>query len=151
MNAERVGGFFWLVFGLAVMFGSIRLGLGTFQAPGSGFLGFIAGSFVLLMALTVLVQAFWGKDKPVQLSALWKGFKWRRPLLVAFLILAYVLVLERLGFILTSLIFMLAMFKGVEKFSWPKAALVTVSVVVCSYLLFHTFLKASLPQGFIGF
>jgi putative tricarboxylic transport membrane protein len=151
MNAERVGGIFWLTFGLLVMFGSFRLGLGTLQAPGSGFLGFLAGSFVLLTAVIVLAQSFLGKDNQVKLSDLWKGSKWRRPVTVALLILAYVLVLERVGFLLTSFLFMLMMFKWVEKFPWPKAVLVTLAVVFCSYLLFHTLLKASLPQGVLGF
>jgi putative tricarboxylic transport membrane protein len=151
MNAERMGGIFWLIFGLLVMFGSFRLGLGILQAPGSGFLGFLAGAFVFLMAVIILVQSFLGKDSQVKLSALWKDSQWWRPATVALLVLAYVLVLERLGFLLTSLLFMLIMFKWVEKFPWPKTVLVTLAVVFCSYLLFHTLLKASLPQGVLGF
>jgi putative tricarboxylic transport membrane protein len=151
MNAERVGGVFWLAFGLLVMYGSFRLELGTVQAPGSGFLGFLAGAFVALMAVTVLVQSFLDKNNQVTLSALSKDIRWRRPATVALLVLAYVLVLERLGFLLTSFLFMLTMFKWVEKFPWPKAVLVTLGVVFCCYLLFHTLLKASLPQGVLGF
>jgi putative tricarboxylic transport membrane protein len=151
MNAERVGGFFWLAFGLAVMIGSLQLGLGSLQAPGSGFLGFLAGAFVLLMAVIVLVQSFLNRDTQEKMSALWKELRWRRPLTVVFLVFAYNLALERLGFMTSSILFMLVMFKWVEKFSWQKAILVTFAVVVGSYLLFHTFLKASLPQGILGF
>jgi putative tricarboxylic transport membrane protein len=151
MNAERVGGIFWLIFGLLVVFGAFRLGLGTLQAPGSGFLSFLAGAFVLLTAVIVLAQSFLGKDNQVKLSALWKDSKWWRPVAVALLMLAYVLILERVGFLLTSFLFLLIMFKWVEKFPWPKAVLVTLAVVTCSYLLFHTLLKASLPQGVLGF
>jgi putative tricarboxylic transport membrane protein len=151
MSTERIGGVFWLVFGLVVMVGSFRLELGTFQAPGSGFLGFLAGGFVLLMAVIVLVQSFMGKDNKIKWSALWRDSKWWRPVTVALLILAYVLVLERLGFLLTSFLFMLTLFKWVEKFPWLKTVLVTLAVVVCSHLLFRTLLKASLPQGVLGF
>lgn len=150
MNAERVAGFFWLVFGLAVMYGSFQLGLGIIQKPGSGFMGFFVGAFVSLMASIILAQTFLRKDKRITLSALWKDMKWR-PLTVALLILAYLLVLERLGFILTSLIFLFTIFKWVEKLSWPKAGLLTLAVVVFAYLLFHTFLKSPLPQGIFGF
>jgi hypothetical protein len=52
---------------------------------------------------------------------------------------------------LTSLLFMLVIFKWVEKFPWPKTLLVTFLTVGFSYLLFNTFLKAFLPQGFLGF
>jgi putative tricarboxylic transport membrane protein len=151
MNTERVGGIFWLVFGLLVMSGSFHQGLGILQAPGSGFLSFLAGTFVILMALIVLVQSFWGQDTQGKMSALWKDLKWRRPAAVSLLILAYILGLERLGFVLTSLLFLLVIFKWVEKFHWQKTLLVTVLAVGFSYLLFHTFLKASLPRGILGF
>ena len=151
MSAERLGGSLGLAFGLAVMCGSLRLELGTLQAPGSGFLGFLAGTLVVLMAVIVLIQTFPGKGSQVNVSALWKNTKWWRPVTVALLVLAYVLVLETLGFLLTSTVFMLVMFKWVERFSWPKAVLVTVTVVACSYLLFHTLLKASFPRGVLGF
>ena len=151
MNAGRVSGVFWLAFGVLVMIGSFRLGLGTMQAPGSGFLGFLAGAFVTLTALIVLVQSFSGQDTQGKLSELWKDLKWRRPVAVALLILVYVLGLETLGFVLTSLMFLLVIFRWVEKFKWPKTLLVTVLAVGFSYLLFHTLLKAALPRGFSGF
>jgi putative tricarboxylic transport membrane protein len=151
MNAERVGGVFWLVFGLLVIYGSFRLELGSLQAPGSGFLGFLAGVFVSLMALIVLVQSFFSQQPSETLAALWRGMKWHKPLAVALLVLGYNLALERLGFILTAIVFLMIMFKGIEKFSWAKSLIVTFAVVACSYLLFQTFLKVSLPQGFLGF
>jgi putative tricarboxylic transport membrane protein len=151
MSAERLGSGLGLVFGLAVMYGSFHLDIGTLRAPGSGFLGFLAGAFVVLMAVIVLVQSFLGKGSKVTVSALWKNTLWWRPATVALLVFAYVLVLETLGFLLTSFVFLLVMFKWVERFPWPKAVLVTVTVVACSYLLFHTFLKASFPQGIWGF
>lgn len=151
MNAERVGGLFWFIFGLIVMYGCFKLDIGSLHAPGSGFLGFLASAFVTLMALIVLIQSFFSRIAQRKVSMLWKEIKWRRPLAVAFLILLYILGLERLGFVLTSLLLLLVTFKWVEKFSWPKTLLATVLSVGFSYLLFHTFLKASLPRGFWGF
>jgi putative tricarboxylic transport membrane protein len=151
MDAERVGGLVGLAFGLVVMVGSYHLGFGTLQAPGSGFLGCLAGAFVTLMALIILVQTFMGQGNRTKLSALWQDTTWWRPAAVAFLILLYVLALERLGFLLTSLLCRLAVFKGVERFSWLKTIIVAVSAVAVAYLLFHTFLKTPLPRGFFDF
>ncbi len=133
------------------MYGSFKLGLGGVQAPGSGFLGFLAGAFVTLMALIVLIQSFADREGQGKLSDLLKESRWQRPVMVALLTLAYIMGLERLGFVLTSLLFLLVIFKWVEKFSWPKTLLVTGLSVGFSYLLFHSFLKASLPQGIMGF
>lgn len=151
MNAERVGSLFWLLFGLAVMGGSAALGLGDLRAPGSGFLGFLAGCFITLMAAIVLAQSFTGSAAPVPLTTLWTGLQWRRPVVIALLILCYILGLERLGFVFTSLLFMLITFKWVERFPWPKVLLVSGLAVGFAFALFHTFLKTPLPRGPWGF
>ena len=64
---------------------------------------------------------------------------------------AYILALERTGFLLTSLLVLLTMLKGVEKFSWWKAILISVLSSGSTYLLFHVLLKATLPTGVFGF
>ena len=58
--------------------------------------------------------------------------------------------LQRMGFLLTSLILIFLMLRWVEKFSWWKALLISASASACTYLLFHTLLKANLPIGILG-
>ncbi len=151
MNSERLGGFFWLAFGLVIVIGSIELGLGTLKAPGSGFLSFAAGMVVLILSSLVLFQSFKGGKKSPKFSDLWKTVNWRRPLVVSLLIVFYILALERLGFFITSFAALFLLFRWVEKASWRKSALIPFSVTVFAYLLFHTMLKASLPEGIFGF
>jgi putative tricarboxylic transport membrane protein len=98
VNSERLGGLFWLAFGLIIVIGSIELGLGTLKAPGSGFLSFAAGMVVLILSSLVLFQSFKGEKKSPKFSDLWKAVNWRRPMVVSLLIVFYILALERLGF-----------------------------------------------------
>jgi hypothetical protein len=63
----------------------------------------------------------------------------------------YILALERIGFLLTSLVVLLVMLRGVEKFSWWKAILISVISSGSTFLLFHVLLKATLPTGVFGF
>ncbi|HYB21497.1 MAG TPA: tripartite tricarboxylate transporter TctB family protein [Thermodesulfobacteriota bacterium] len=151
MNAERVGGLFWLAFGLAVVIGSIHLGLGTLQAPGSGFLSFSAGIFLLIMAVLVIVHSYRKGESQETFGAIWKKTNWRRPTVVSILMLFYILTLEWLGFFLTSFIALLFLFRWVEKASWKRATLIPLGVTVFAYLLFHTMLNATLPQGIFSF
>ena len=151
MNSERLGGFFWLAFGLVIVIGSIQLGLGTLKAPGSGFLSFAAGMVVLILASLVLFQSFKGEKKSPKFAALWKAVNWRRPLVVSLLIVFYILALERLGFFITSFAALFLLFRWVEKASWRRSTLIPLSVTVFAYLLFHTLLKATLPEGIFGF
>ncbi len=152
MKAERLGAIFWLGVGLISIYGSAQLGIGTMRRPGSGFLSLLAGCFISLMALIVLLQSLLQRQgKEAKLSSLWEGVKWRRPLAIGLILVAYILVLEKVGFLITSLLTLFVMFKGVEKISWGKAILISVSISAGSFLLFNNLLKATLPRGIFGF
>ncbi len=152
MNAERVGSFFWLAVGLISLYCSFHLGLGDLWEPRSGFLPFLAACFICFMAVIVLLQSHLQK-KEVQaiLSNLWAGVDWHRPLIITLLALGFILVLEWLGFILSSFLLMFILFKWEEKLSWGKAILIPVVTVTCTYMFFGFILKASLPRGMLGF
>ena len=152
MKAERLGAIFWLGVGLISIYGSAQLGIGTMRRPGSGFLSLLAGCFISLMALIVLLQSLLQRQgKEAKLSSLWEGVKWRRPLAIGLILVVYILVLEKVGFLITSLLTLFVMFKGVEKISWGKAILISVSISAGSFLLFNNLLKATLPRGIFGF
>jgi putative tricarboxylic transport membrane protein len=104
------------------------------------------------MAMIVLLRSLLPK-KEIQalLSDLWAGVDWHRPLIITLLALGFILVLEWLGFILSSFLLMFILFKWEEKLSWGKAILIPVVTVSCTYLLFGFILKASLPRGMLGF
>ena len=71
--------------------------------------------------------------------------------MVALLILGYILVVERMGFLLTGFLFLFVILKVVEKLSWEKAIFVPICTLSVSYFLFIFFLKANLPKGILGF
>ncbi len=97
------------------------LGLGSMREPGSGFLSFLAGCFICCMAAIVLVESFLQKKEArAKLSSLWAGVNWRRPLIISFLVLGFILFLERLGFFLSSFLLIFILLKTVEKFSWTQ-------------------------------
>jgi putative tricarboxylic transport membrane protein len=148
MSPDRVSGLFWLAFGLLCMYGSIRLGLGTLREPGTGFFPFLTAGFACLMALWVLVRAFLRKKgTEARISSFWQGKQWHQPLIVAILMAGYVLVLEKVGFLLTSFVVLLLMLKLVEKFPWWKAITISVCASGLTYLVFHVLLKTTLPVG----
>ena len=57
MSAERVGSFFWAVVGIISVYGAINTGLGTLRAPGPGLLTFLAGCFVLIVAVVEILKS----------------------------------------------------------------------------------------------
>ena len=152
MKPDQISGLFWGTIGLLAIFGSLSLGLGNLSEPGSGFFAFTAGCFVCLMAFIVVFRAsFLTQGFQAQISTLWKGARWKRPIVVALLILGYILVVERMGFLLTGFLFLFVILKVVEKLSWEKAIFVPICTLSVSYFLFIFFLKANLPKGILGF
>ena len=152
MRADRISSLLWLAVGFISMYGASVLGLGTLRDPGPGLFPFFTGCFVSLMATVAYFQSFlreWAiKDR---LSALWKDFNWHRPLAISLLSLGYILVLERIGFLLTSFLLLFTLFKGVEKLSWGKSLLIPAITLGTIFLLIKFLLKGTLPKGVLGF
>ena len=152
MNAERVGSLFWLLFGAAAVYGSLDLGIGTMSAPGSGFLTCVAGSFVSLMALLLFVQSFKGDPAAqARVADLRVSCNWWRAIAISVLIIGFILAFETLGFVLGSFILLLVIMRWLEGLSWTTSLLVPIVAIGCTYLLFKTILKISLPAGIFGF
>ncbi len=152
MNAERVGSLFWFVLGAAAVYGSLDLGLGEMGQPGSGFLTFVAGLFVSLMAVIVFIQSYRG-DPAAQrrVSSLWQGVKWQRAILITLLIAIFIAVFETLGFFICSFALLFVIMKYLEGLNWKTSILVPALTIAGTYLLFKTVLKISLPAGIFGF
>jgi hypothetical protein len=152
MGADRVSSLCWLAFGLLCIYGSVLLGLGTLREPGTGFFPLMAGSFFTLLALVVFVRSLIPRRGfQARISSLWKGTIWHRPLAVGVLMTSYILALERIGFLLTSLVVLLIMLRAVEKFPWWKAILISIISSASTFFLFHVLLRAPLPIGILGF
>lgn len=152
MNAERLGSLFWFVLGTAAVYGSLDLGLGEMGQPGSGFLTFVAGCFVALMAVIVFVQSYRG-DPATQrrVSDLWQGVKWQRAILITILICIFIAVFETLGFFICSFALLFIIMKWLEGLDWKTSVFVPAITIAGTYLLFKTVLKISLPAGIFGF
>lgn len=151
MNAERVGGFFWLLIGAASVYGALDLGVGTMSEPGSGFMAFVGGMLILILALVVCVKSYW-KDSGTQtrVSELWQGLQWWRSIAICALVLAFILVFSTLGYFVSSLLLLVVMMRWLEGQSWWYSLLVPFGVVLATYAMFHTVLKINLPAGIFG-
>lgn len=151
MNAERMGAFIWLAIGLGAVAGSVKLGLGTGREPGSGFLPFLASTFVSLMALIILLGTFRRREeKPRKISALWQGVQWKRSLAFFLVTGGYLLAFDGLGFALSTFLFLVVLLKGIEKMAWWKVLLISAISTGFAYFLLSVSLESTLPRGILG-
>ena len=152
MKADYIGGLFWLIIGSAAIYGAVRLGIGTLREPESGFLPFLAGCVICLLAGGIMLQASFTKGGAKgSLGLLWKEARISKLLSLGFLLLAYVFAFERFGFLLTTFVILFAIFRAVEGLSWRKTIVVSLVTSASSYVFLAYFLKATLPKGFFGF
>ena len=152
VKTDRLSSLFWLAIGLGAVGGSFHLGLGTLREPGSGLLSFLGGVSLSLMAVILFLTSFLReKENPSGISALWEGVRWHRAVIVVFALLAYILFLERIGFILISWLVIFVLLKGLEKYSWRMAGLIALLASTLAYLIFSVSLKVMLPRGLLWF
>ena len=141
----------WLGLGLAVIYASHRLGLGTLTNPGPGFLPFWSG--VILCGLSALVF-FQGRltqraGGGGPLSQLWAGMAWPKPVYVVIALFAYVMIFAHLGFLLCTTVLLIFLFKAIEPETWLRAIVGAVLAAGVSYVLFGVWLQVQLPRGFL--
>jgi len=145
VKADRWIGFLFALFSLYVCVESVRLGLGTYQQPGAGFVPFCAAVILGVLSLALVFLAFLLDPK--------KGETWNNPdriLMVFLAILGFTLLLERLGFILSTLLLIWFLLKVVERRGWSFSVGVALLVAGASYVVFDVWLRAQLPAGILA-
>lgn len=143
---DRISSIVLITIAVVVCLSSMRIGLGTFHVPGSGFVPFFAGVFLGLFSLPTLIRAILEKNskkaspqEPVNL---------RKVIKVIITLYVYILFLSILGYLIGTFLLMLFFFKGVENLKWKWAVFTSVLIVLCSYLIFDVWLQCMLPVGF---
>jgi putative tricarboxylic transport membrane protein len=149
---DWIPGTVWLVLGLAVLWGSVRLKLGSLVNPGPGLMPFILGAGLTICSLFILIQTPLLKlrKKKGPRQSIWTDVDFKKIILVVGCLLGYTFMLEKVGFALTTFLILTILFKAVGSQKWPRVLIASISTVVISYLVFIVILKVELPAGFLG-
>jgi hypothetical protein len=148
----RVGSIFWLMIGGYVASYAYQLGLGHFRQPGPGFIFFLAALLLIILGAIDLAGTFVGKPKTdKEERPIWVGLQWQRVLLVLGGLLAYVYFFNVAGFLLSTFLLMVFLFKGVEPTKWWIAIVSSLITILISYGIFEVWLSVPFPKGFLGF
>ena len=145
-RAEQITCIFWLVLAGALCVGSLQLKVGTPSEPGSGFLPFGTGFLLGTLALVHLVQITLPRDEKKE--PLLGEVRWKRGVCVATALLLYALFLPRLGYIITTFLFMAVLLSVYERRKWWMVGGASLLVIAVTYLVFHHWLKVQFPLGF---
>ena len=145
---RRYPALFFILFSIYVCMVSYRLGLGSLHKPGSGFMPFWSGAFVGILAAIVLIQDIISRRSTEERR---EKVAWKSIALTLFFFLIYILVLEFLGYIIATVLFVGIILKAIERKGWFLSSWVAVAMALVSYYIFKVWLQAELPRGFFGF
>ncbi len=150
-NNDQVSGTIWFAGGIAIAVSSLRYGLGPLDSPGTGFLPFLAGSAISLLALIGLIHATVKRARGAGWKPVMRGALWKKSLLVMAALFAYALLMKPLGFFLCTALFIGFLLRAVEPQRWLVVAAGAVCTALGAYGIFEVWLKAQLPRGPWGF
>jgi putative tricarboxylic transport membrane protein len=149
---DLLGGLIWFMLGISLCIGSIKLKLGDLRMPGPGFMPFISGIFLgvfgLILTLSAIPKKF-GEEEELNGKKIWKEVNCGKLLLTLIFSFGYGFLLEPLGFLITTFIFLFFLFKLTQPKRWVMPLVLSVGSVVTSYLFFHIWLKCQFPMGIL--
>ena len=141
-----------ILVGFYVAAGALRLGVGSVNKPGAGFiflwLAVILAGLAVIDLVTTIIE---NKRKSAIRKPLWKGFRWGKVILVLAGLGVYAIVLDILGFILSTFLVLFFLFKAVEPVRWRDAIIGSVLTIAVVYAVFGIWLKVPFPSGIFGY
>lgn len=152
-----IDGLVWVLLGIGICLGSVKLKLGDLHIPGPGFLPFLSGVSLGIFGLILTFSAAFAKSGEGEEAAYeesrakWERKKFLNPLITLLILFAYLVLLDPLGFILTTFICLFFWFKLSAPKKWLMPLILSVSASVLSYLLFSVWLQCQFPKGLIKF
>jgi len=125
----------------------MRLKIGTFHNPGTGFFPFLAGIVFAVLSLILLIQSLVAREN---MEAILGKVQWKNIILVLICLVVYALVLERLGFMISTILFIGVVLRVIEKKRWSLVIVVSILATLVFWVIFQYWLQSQLPKGAFG-
>jgi len=148
MRTDGMSSLFWLIFGMAAVYLSYRLGLGELTRPGPGFLTFWSGIILCILAVVIFFRAhIWsGEEKTKRLGQVWTGLNWPKAVIILVLLLAYAFTFTRMGFLASTTLLLFCLFKAIDPLRWWVAIGGAALASLVSFVVFDLGFRVQLPH-----
>ncbi len=143
-------GIIWIGIGLIICILALQFHLGSFHAPGVGFMAFLSGLFISCIGLVMVSSKAAKKNRQDQSSDPGHPFQiipWPRLIYTMVLLLAYAILINPLGYILVTFLVMFSLFFDREKKNWFWSFFFSIVTTFISYGVFEVWLHCQLPRG----
>jgi putative tricarboxylic transport membrane protein len=146
-KTDRIQSLIWGLFGLYIAFAGVQLKLGTPRAPKPGFMIFWMGVIILILSAAFFLQSF--SSVRGETKVRWKGKQWPKGVKLMLALFLYAAIFHWLGFILSTFLLLIFLFKGLEPQRWGMALLLSAVTITVCYLVFSVFLELQFPPGLL--
>ena len=141
--------FFLMVLSGVVMSEAFELEIGTPSSPGSGFMIFGTAGVLGILALHLFIKSLLSEKRRPE-KALEKTHRWRVVSVIAANIV-YTLILQPVGYLLSTFLLMGFLFQVSGKGKWFSSLWGSALTSFVSYLVFSRLLGLNLPRGWVPF
>ncbi|MCE5281723.1 MAG: tripartite tricarboxylate transporter TctB family protein [Deltaproteobacteria bacterium] len=151
-KADLITGFVLLALSGFVIWSATQMPASATFGPGPGFLPLWVGVILAFLALLLLATAW--RRKATGKDAL-SPFPGKQALLTITGVLGglgvYILLIEALGFLADTFLFVAFLMKVVERERWPMTLVVSACTTAGLFLVFQVLLGITLPSNSLGF
>jgi len=144
-KSDRYTSVFWGLFGLYIAFEGYQLKTGTLRNPKSGFFVFWLGIILLGLSVFLFVRSF-AYSKPGEVGKQ-EDLGWFKGIILMSGLLVYALAFKWLGFLLSTFLLLIFLFKALHPQRWRVALTLSVVAIVLSYIIFGVLLELQFPEG----
>ncbi|MEI9475207.1 MAG: tripartite tricarboxylate transporter TctB family protein [Deltaproteobacteria bacterium] len=105
-NRYPLRGLIWFVLGIGICIGSVKLNPGTIHKPGPGFMPLLSGGLLTVLGLILILSKLLkgSREDDARDEKIWYKGNWNSFLYTMSALFGYYLLLEPIGFILTTLL-----------------------------------------------
>lgn len=150
---DFISGLLLFVLGLLMAFQSTRYSLWGRSGPEAGFFPFAIALLMMGLSLPICIKSAVLIRAPKKDKVLAEEEK-REVSIFKFssyiiMILLYGVLIDKVGYLVTSALFLFFVLKYIERQNWRITILVGSASIIISHLLFVYFLKVPLPRGLL--
>jgi small basic protein len=142
----------WMGFGFLVCWGGLKLGFGSFSQPQAGFMPFLTGMVLALLALGDLISGLisrWAEEKTD--PEIWVNIHWGKLLLTVAVLFLYTALFTTAGFLIATIFLLFYLYRVMEPKPWKWVVFASILTTLLFYLGFKVGLESQLPRGLWGF
>lgn len=144
-------GIFWAVIGGIICVLGLQHDLGSFRAPGPGFVAFLAGILIggvgAIMIFSKSISMGRAKGAAHGTGQGISAVSRKSLAYTMMLLVAYAILMVPFGYILSTFLVMFGLFFDWEKRNWFWSVFFSITASFVSYLVFEVWLHCQLPRG----